>query len=193
MASKYEQIWDSFGDEEYRREFADDVGTGLAFQIRMLREKNGWTQTELASRIGSRQETISLWENPNYGKYTLKTLKSLARAFDLVPVFRLGAFGELVEWNVNLSPDRIAPPSFDEEYATGSIAQSIPYVPTVVTNAVMVAGTAFVASMAFQLSPTFVSASPANILELTAPLVEGLSPPSTTAQTKEEGPRALAA
>lgn len=116
MPSKCEQIWDSLQDAEYRREFAGDVGTGLAFQIRMLREKKGWTQDELAQRTGKRQETISLWENPNYGNYTLKTLKCLAGAFDVVPVFRLGAFSDLVEWNVNLSPQRLTPPSFDEEY-----------------------------------------------------------------------------
>jgi len=116
MASnKFEQIWDSLEDEEYRREFADDVATGLAFQVRALREKAGWSQAELAGRIGKRQETISLWENPNYGNYTYKTLSALASAFDLVPVFRLGSFSEMVEWNANLTPARIAPPSFEEE------------------------------------------------------------------------------
>jgi transcriptional regulator with XRE-family HTH domain len=116
MASnKAEQIWESLEDEEYRREFADDVATGLAFQVRALREKAGLTQEELARRIGKRQETISLWENPNYGNYTYKTLSALASAFDLVPVFRLGSFSEMVEWNANLTPTRIAPPSFDEE------------------------------------------------------------------------------
>lgn len=116
MADKFDQIWDSLQDEEYRREFAEDVATGLAFQIRALRENAGWTQEELAQRIGKRQETISLWENPNYANYTLKTLKSLAGAFDLVPVFRLGAFSEMVEWNVNLTASRIAPPSFRDEH-----------------------------------------------------------------------------
>ncbi len=113
--AKREQLWAGFADEEYRRDFAEDVATGLAFQIKALREKAGLTQEQLANRIGKQQETISLWENPNYGNYTLKTLKSLASAFDLVPVFRLGSFGELIEWNVNLTAFQLAPPSFDEE------------------------------------------------------------------------------
>lgn len=113
--AKYEELWESMQDEEYRRAIADDAGTGLAFQIRALREKRGWTQDQLAQRLGKRQETICLWENPDYGNYTYKTLKSLAGAFDLVPVFRLGAFSEFVERSANLTPERIAPPSFHEE------------------------------------------------------------------------------
>jgi transcriptional regulator with XRE-family HTH domain len=97
-ATKYEQIWHSLEDEEYRREFNADVDTGLAFQIRALREKNGWTQGELAERAGSDQGTISQWENPNYGRYTLKTLKSLANAFDVGLLVRFAPFSELALW-----------------------------------------------------------------------------------------------
>lgn len=114
-ATKYEQIWHSLEDEEYRREFNTDVDTGLAFQIKLLREKNGWTQEELAQRAGSKQETISQWENPNYGRYTLKTLKSLASAFDVGLMVRFVPFSELVLWNATLTPQRLAPPSFNEE------------------------------------------------------------------------------
>lgn len=113
--NKSDQLWKSLEDEEYRRAFiADD--TGLAFQIKLLRDKKGWTQAELGERAGGkRQETISQWENPNYGKYSLSTLKELATAFDVGMVVRFAPFSELVEWNANLTPERIAPPSFDEE------------------------------------------------------------------------------
>ena len=113
--NKSEQLWKSLEDEEYRRAFiADD--TGLAFQIKLLRDKKGWTQAELGERAGGkRQETISQWENPNYGKYSLSTLKDLATAFDVGMMVRFAPFSELVEWNANLTPERIAPPSFDEE------------------------------------------------------------------------------
>lgn len=115
MSDYDEQVWRSLEDEEYRREYAADVGTGLAFQIKLLREKNGWTQGQLAERIGNRQPTISQWENPNYGDYSLNSLKGLAAAFDLALMVKFVSFGELVEWSANLTPDLLAPPSFQEE------------------------------------------------------------------------------
>ena len=117
--ARQEEIWKSLQDEDYRRAFTADVDTGLAFQIRLLREKKGWTQEELGQRAGGKkQETISQWENPNYGRYTLRTLKDLAVAFDLGLIVRFAPFSELVEWAANLTPDRLAPPSYEEESRT---------------------------------------------------------------------------
>ncbi len=112
--NKSEQLWRSLENEEYRKAFIVD-DTGLAFQIKLLREKNGWTQDQLADRVGSRQETISQWESPDYGRYTLKTLKGLATAFDVGLIVRFSPFSELVEWNANLTPERLAPLSYTEE------------------------------------------------------------------------------
>ena len=112
---KYQQVWQSLKDEEYRREYSSDVGTGLAFQIKLLREKNGWTQEHLAQRTSRQQETISQWENPNYGRYTLNSLNSLAAAFDVALMVKFVPFSELVKWGTNLTPKRLAPPSFNEE------------------------------------------------------------------------------
>jgi transcriptional regulator with XRE-family HTH domain len=132
--AKYESIWTSLEDEEYRHEFSSDVGTGLSFQIRALREKKGWTQEELAARTGKKQETISQWENPDYGSYTLNSLKSLASAFDVALIVKYAPFSELVDWTVNLSPSRLAPLSFEEERATVALATvSTAQVPTVTT------------------------------------------------------------
>jgi transcriptional regulator with XRE-family HTH domain len=112
---KRRQILRSLENREYRREFAADVGTGLAFQVRLLREARGWTQEELAHQMGKRQETICQWENPDYGRYTLKTLSELAAAFDVALLVRFAPFSELVDWSVNLTPERLAPASFDDE------------------------------------------------------------------------------
>ena len=113
--TKSQQIWSSLQDEEYRREYAADVGTGLAFQIKLIREKNGWSQQRLANFVGSHQPTIHQWEDPDYGNHTLNSLKSLASAFDLGLMVKFVPFSELVHWNANLTPERLAPPSFDEE------------------------------------------------------------------------------
>lgn len=115
MIDKYQRIWESLKDVEYRREYSADIGTGLAFQIKLLREKNGWTQDRLAGLTGKQQETISQWENPDYGNYTLNTLKSLASAFDVALIVKFAPFSELAKWMSALTPERLAPPSFGEE------------------------------------------------------------------------------
>jgi transcriptional regulator with XRE-family HTH domain len=107
---------ESLEDKEYRRVFAEEhVGTGLAFQIRRMREAKGWTQENIAQRTGKAQETISQWENPSYGRYSLSTLKQLAAAFDVALLVRLVSFSELADWTVDINPQRLTPPSYEEE------------------------------------------------------------------------------
>jgi transcriptional regulator with XRE-family HTH domain len=115
IMDKKQQLWKSLEDKEYRRAFSADVGTGLAFQVRRLREKARWTQEQLAQRLRKPQPQISQWENPDYGRYSLSTLKQLAAAFDVALIVRFAPFSELVDWTANLTPERLAPLSFGEE------------------------------------------------------------------------------
>jgi transcriptional regulator with XRE-family HTH domain len=117
MASdEYGELMGRLADEEYRREFASEyIGTGLAYQIRLLREGRGWTQKELAQRTGQAQGTISQLESPNYGRYSISTLKRLAAAFDVALLVRFAPFSELAHWMLHLTPQRLAPPSFADE------------------------------------------------------------------------------
>jgi transcriptional regulator with XRE-family HTH domain len=70
----------------------------LAFQIRALREREGWSQQKLAEKIGSNQNAVYRAENPNYGKQTLTTLRKIAAAFDVALVVRFVPFSELLDW-----------------------------------------------------------------------------------------------
>ena len=113
---KQDQLLESFADPEYRHAFADAfVGRGLAFQIRAMQEHRGWTQAELGVRAGMAQETISLLENPNYGRYTLRTLKRLAEAFDVAIVVRFAPFTQLAELVGDLSENDLAVPAYTED------------------------------------------------------------------------------
>ena len=113
---KREQIWKSLENEEYRRLFSADVGTGLAFQIKMMRENKGWTQGELGDRAdGIAQPTISQLEDPDYGRFSLATLIKLAAAFDVGLAVRFVPFGELVDWTTSLNEERLVPPSYGDE------------------------------------------------------------------------------
>jgi transcriptional regulator with XRE-family HTH domain len=114
--SRYEQIWKSLQDDDFRKQFVDEnVSVGLAFQIRALRDRQKLKQEDLAKKLGSKQSLVSSWENPNYGKYTLGTLKDMAEAFDVALLVKFVPFSTLVDWTVNMTSDSQAPPSFLEE------------------------------------------------------------------------------
>ncbi len=117
----------SLEDRDYRPEFvSESINVGLAFQIRQMRESRGWTQEDLARGTGKAQETISAWESQDYGRYSLSTLKTLAAAFDVALLVRFVSFTELVDSIVGLTPERLAPPSYDQERKSASIGFGLP-------------------------------------------------------------------
>jgi transcriptional regulator with XRE-family HTH domain len=114
---------ESLRDPEFRKQLIDEhINVGIAFQIRSLRDRQKLTQTELAELLGDKrkQPLISEWENPNYGKYTLGTLKDLAKAFDVGLLVRFVPFNTLVDWTMDLTSDIIAPPNFSEDNAAAA-------------------------------------------------------------------------
>jgi transcriptional regulator with XRE-family HTH domain len=103
-------------DKEYRDSFvAAHLSNTVAAQISMLREANGWTQTELAKRAGMKQSRISALEDPNYENIELGTLRRLASAYDVALTVRFVPFSELVEWTTELSPDRLSVSPFGRD------------------------------------------------------------------------------
>lgn len=86
-------------NEQARVRFVEShLSKNLAFQIRAMRDREGWSQQELADRVEMTQTRISLLENPFKGKPTLTTLKRLAAAFDVSLVVRFVSFSQLVKW-----------------------------------------------------------------------------------------------
>jgi len=125
IVDKRNEIKQSLKDREYRHQFVDEeINVGIAFQIRSLRNRQNLEQVELAKLSGIKQPLISSWENPNYGKCTLSTLKKLAKAFDVGLLVRFVPFSTLVDWTTNLTSDVIAPPNFKEEEAMHNIILS---------------------------------------------------------------------
>lgn len=60
-----------------------EITTSLAHQIRAIRMQRGWTQVELAEKIGTKQGVVSRLEDPSYGRVSLNTLFDLSSAFDV--------------------------------------------------------------------------------------------------------------
>ena len=119
---------EALADKEYRDLYvAEHIRAGIAFQIRAMREDRGWTQSELGQRAqGMAQETISQLEDPDYGRLTLRTLRRLASALDVALIVRFAPFSDLIDWIVNLTPQRLAPPSFDDELQSAATRMALP-------------------------------------------------------------------
>lgn len=56
--------------------------TQLANYLKLVRQRNNWTQSDLASRIGIKQATISNFEN-NPEKTTLTTLFKILQSLEM--------------------------------------------------------------------------------------------------------------
>ena len=56
--------------------------TQLANAMKLVRQQNGWTQSELAKKIGIKQATISNFEN-NPDKTTLMTFFKILQSLEL--------------------------------------------------------------------------------------------------------------
>jgi transcriptional regulator with XRE-family HTH domain len=121
-------LLNELGNREYRRGFVEAHATDtIAFQIRQLRKALGWEQRDLARELGNPklQPMVSRYENPDYGKYSVATLLELAAAFDVALVVRFAPFSELVEWDFNARPEKMAPPRYSKDSGLSSLAESI--------------------------------------------------------------------
>ena len=112
---------DEFVDKGYREAFVEEnIKNGIAFQVSALREKRGWTQTELGARAGKPQNVVSRIENPDYGKFTIRTLLDIAAAFDVALLVKFVSYGDLLAQMRNLTPKALAVPNFEEEQEVSS-------------------------------------------------------------------------
>lgn len=124
--SKNEQMWESLHDPELRKQLIDEhINVGIAFQIHGLRKRQDLRQIDMARLLDVKQPLISAWENPNYGNYSLNTLKDMAKAFDVGLLVRFVPFSTLVNWTLNVTPNVIAPPNFNEEQKNRELLDNI--------------------------------------------------------------------
>ena len=69
-------------NEGFKRVFdKEDIYANLAIQIASLREKQGYTQKDLAKLLNTTQQTVSRLEDASNNSLSLTTLIKLARAF----------------------------------------------------------------------------------------------------------------
>lgn len=105
-----------FLDRDYRHSYMESfLDSLIATQIRTLREREGWSQKELAEKIETTQPAISRLERPDHSSWSLKTLRALAQAFDMAVSIKFVSFGDAVAEIEGFRADRLIRPSFSED------------------------------------------------------------------------------
>jgi HTH-type transcriptional regulator/antitoxin HipB len=106
----------SFRDKEYRHGYVDEfLNAYIATQIKVLREQQGWSQTELAEHAGMMQPRISVMENVNYSSWSIKILRKIAEAFDLTLRVSFESFGRRTEDIERFGRKALERDSFDND------------------------------------------------------------------------------
>jgi transcriptional regulator with XRE-family HTH domain len=89
----------------------------IATQVKVLREHRELNQTQLAELAGMRQSQISELEDVNNRSWKVRTLKKLAKAFDLVLVVRFEPFGKVLPDIGHLERAKLERPSYKDDPA----------------------------------------------------------------------------
>ena len=111
-----DRILERFADFAYRHSYVDTfVDSYLATQIKALREQRHFTQQALAERAGMKQSQISRLEDVDNSSWQIRTLKKLAKAFDLVLVVRFESFGNVLPEIENFGRSALERPSFAQD------------------------------------------------------------------------------
>ena len=100
----------------YRSAYIEaQVRTGIAYQVRALREQRNWTQEELGKRLGKGQNAVSRLEDPDYGRLNVSSLTELASAFDVALLIKFVPFTKFFIETADKSPEGLGVSSFDSE------------------------------------------------------------------------------
>lgn len=103
-------------DIEYRHAYADEIlNLMVCTQLRMIREQQHKTQDEIAKALGTTQTAVSRLENVNYSAWNIRTLKKMARAFDLRLRITFEGFGTLWKDVQSLNRQSLERPTIQED------------------------------------------------------------------------------
>lgn len=94
---------------------AAELVNGIASQIRVLRQQRGWSQKDLAEKLGTSQGVVSRLEDPSYGRFSIKTLLDLGSIFDVSIIARFLPFSQAVPVTWDTRKDALEAESFDED------------------------------------------------------------------------------
>ena len=89
---------------------------GIAHQIRDLRKQRGWSQSDLANKLGVKsQSTIARMEDPSYGNLSMNTLLKLSSVFDVALSIRFQSYGKFLFEREDLSEKAMQAEGFEDD------------------------------------------------------------------------------
>jgi transcriptional regulator with XRE-family HTH domain len=116
MSGFRKHLWENLKNKFFRREYvADNVRTGLAYQIKAMRSARGLSQSDLATLTGKAQSAIARLEDPDYGKFSIQTLLEIANAFDVWLSVEFVSFSVGLQRTENRSPMALNAISFSQD------------------------------------------------------------------------------
>lgn len=116
LSKSMEKSFRRLSNREARNAFVDaELINGLAHQIRVLRQQRGWTQHDLAVKLGTSQTAVSRLEDPSYGRYSVKSLLALGGALDVALYVRFLPFSQFIAETWDTSEERFKADSYEEE------------------------------------------------------------------------------
>lgn len=105
-----------WADMEYRQAYlVASIEQGIAWQIKVNRQKRGLSQEELGELIGTTQSGVSRLEDPEYGNHSLESLVKLAHAFDCALSIKFVSYSRLAAESEDLSAEALYAKSFSDE------------------------------------------------------------------------------
>jgi transcriptional regulator with XRE-family HTH domain len=116
IATLTKRFFEKLARKGYRDAYvSENIAMLLSHQIRALREQRGWSQRKFAEELGSHASVVNRYEDPEYGKLTVKTLLDIAKAFDVGLIIRFVSFPRLIAQTRDVSPEALQVESFNEE------------------------------------------------------------------------------
>lgn len=111
------RLLDEFRDKEARTEYADEfLDASIALQIATLRQEQSLTQKQLGDLAGGmKQSRVSAYEKADYSSWSVKTLRRLAKAFDLPLVIRFESWGNFLDGVTKLGRRDLDRPPFEKD------------------------------------------------------------------------------
>ncbi len=111
--------------KKFRHEWmSEKLKECIALQIRQIRLQRGWTQCELAQKIGTRQSVISMYEDPKRrGWHRISTLIKLAAAFNCALMIQFTSWTKFMQHVLVITGGgiKILPLSEDLEFTDPNI------------------------------------------------------------------------
>jgi transcriptional regulator with XRE-family HTH domain len=127
-SSVRDQLLDNFiASKVYRHAFVEEkVRTGIAAQIKVIRERRGMKRPEFASLMGKAPSWVFRLEDPNQTPPTIPTLLQVAEAFDVDLNISFESFSQLLDCLDGMTPESFEVPSFNEEMEADAFREHKP-------------------------------------------------------------------